>query len=103
MGKYVGANSLEDNRFKTIRDFKWCVDSGGEVVFIWNGRTFGIAPKLRKTPSSPLQRLLAQLYIDGTEQTEKWCDTADEVLEYTIDGQHLRDIITKVEVIDRTI
>ena len=47
--------------------------------------------------------LISQILIDDMEATEKWCDNADEVLEYTIDGDRLRDIITKVDVTDRTI
>ena len=62
-----------------------------------------IFSKLQRTPSSPIQILISQVLIDNMEETEKWCDTADEVLEYQIDGERLRDIITKVEVIDRTI
>ncbi len=34
-------------------------------------------------------------------RTEKWCDTADEVLEYMVGNDRLRDVITKVEVIFR--
>ena len=36
-------------------------------------------------------------------ETEKWCDDADEVLEYMVGGDRLRDVITKVTVWDRTI
>ena len=50
-----------------------------------------------------MQIFISQVYIEKMEQTEKWCDTADEVLEYVIDGDRLRDIITEVEVTDRTI
>ncbi len=47
--------------------------------------------------------LIAQIFPENIEQAEKWCDTAEEVLEYPIDGDRLREIITKVDVIDRTI
>ena len=36
-------------------------------------------------------------------ETEKCCDTADEVQEYIVGGDHLRDVITQVIVHDRTI
>lgn len=58
---------------------------------------------LKKTPFSPEQTLIAQIFPENTEQAEKWCDTAEEVLEYPIDGDRLREIITKVDEIDRTI
>lgn len=96
-------NTPEDNRFKSISDFKWCVDCGGEVEFEYHNKIFGISPKLKKTPNDPIQMLISQVCIENPEKTEKWCDTADEVLEYTIDGVRLRDIITEVEVTDRTI
>lgn len=103
MDSYIRPNTIEENRFETISDFKWCVNCGGEVQFKWHGKAFGIWPKLRKTPDAPLQMLISQVLIENMETTEKWCDSADEVLEYVIDGDRLRDIITKVEVIDRTI
>ena len=103
MGDLIRTNSAEDDRFKSISDFKFCVNCGGEVQFEWKGKVYGIWPKLSRTPGAPLQMLISQVLTDDMEQTEKWCDTADEVLEYIIDGDRLRDIITKVEVTDRTI
>ena len=103
MDHYPTAESLEYNRFKTIDDFKWCTDCGGEIEFEWNGKVFGVFPKLRRTPDAPIQMLISQIYVDDIEQTEKWCDDADEVLEYVVDGDRLRDIITKVDVTSRTI
>ena len=103
MGSYIRQNTAEENRFETISDFKWCVNCGGEVQFEWHGKVFGIWPQLRKAPAAPLQMLISQILIDDMEATEKWCDNADEVLEYTIDGDRLWDIITKVDVTDRTI
>lgn len=102
MSNYVGKNSLEENRFKTISDFKDCIHRGGEIEFNWNEKTFGIWPNLQKDPLSTYQTLISQVYIDDMEQTETWCDTADEVLEYRIDGICLRDIITKVDVTYRS-
>lgn len=100
---YIRPNTIEESRFETISDFKWCVNCGGEVQFEWHGKVFGIWPKLRKTPESPFQILISQVLVDNMRSTEKWCDSADEVLEYMIDGDRLRDIITKVDVTDRTI
>ena len=103
MDSYIRPNTVEEKRFETISDFKWCVNCGGEVQFEWHGKIFGIWPKLRKTPEFPLQMLISQVLVDNMGATEKWCDNADEVLEYIIDGERLRDIITKVEVTDRTL
>ena len=103
MSEIVKSNTPEENRFKTISDFKWCVNGGGEIEFSWNEKTFGIFPLLQKTPSSPQQILLIQKFVENQKGTEMWYDTADDLLEYTIDGDRLRDIITEVEVTDRTI
>ena len=76
-------NSLEDNRFKSISDFKWCMKCGGEVEIEWNGIHYGIIRY-------------------GTE-TECCFDTADDALEYMVGSDRLRDVITRVTVLDRTI
>lgn len=103
MPKIIGINSPEENRFKTISDFKWCVNGGGEIEFEYNERVFGIFPLQKRNPETDYQILICEKFVDNQEETEKWCDTADEVLEYMIDGVRLRDIITEVIVWDRTI
>lgn len=103
MNYYSTQEDIEQNRFHTISDFKWCANCGGEIEFVWNGKTFGVFPKLRKTPDAPLQMMISQIYVDDADRGEKWCNNADEVLEYMIDGDRLRDIITKVNVTSRTI
>lgn len=42
MNSIVRANSQEENRFKTISEFKWCVNDGGEVEFEWKGKLYSI-------------------------------------------------------------
>lgn len=85
-------NSEEDNRFNTISEFKECIIRGGEPVFVWNGVAYGVC--FSNTGYCIARR-------DGT--FEKMCITPDDVLEYTLDGDRLRDIITKVSVISRNI
>lgn len=38
----IGNNSPEENRFKTISDFQWCMKTHGEVEFEWKDKTFNI-------------------------------------------------------------
>jgi len=47
--------------------------------------------------------LISQIFVDDIVAAEKWCDTADEVLEYMVEDDRLRDVITQVTVWDRTI
>lgn len=44
-------NSEEDNRFKTISEFKECIIRGGEPVFIWNGITYGVCVAMARQNS----------------------------------------------------
>lgn len=86
-------NTEEDNRFKTISDFKESLIRGGEAVFSWKGISYAVSSYSEKYAISESYR----------QETEKLCDTPDEVLEYMVGSDRLRDVITQVTVIDRTI
>lgn len=88
------ANTPEQNRFTTISDFKTCMRWHGEVEFAWNGDIYSI------THCGNGQIGISMAY---REDTEKLCDTSDEVLEYMVGSDRLRDVITQVTVLDRTI
>ena len=83
----------EENRFKTISEFKWCMNSGGEIDFIWNGQEYGISHSKGKIIS----------YLWNQPNTTQFFDTTDDVLEYMVGSDRLRDVITQVTVLDRTI
>lgn len=89
----VQTNTPEQNRFKTISDFLFCMKCGGEVEFEWKGTYYSITHTETKIGISEAYK----------QETEKLCDTADEVLEYLVSGDRLRDVITKVYVLLRTI
>ncbi len=88
-------NSLEDNRFKSISDFKWCMKCGGEVEIEWNGIHYGI---IRYGTDDKIT-----IYVWNRPETECCFDTADDALEYMVGSDRLRDVITHVTVLDRTI
>ena len=88
----VGTNSFEENRFKTISDFKNCMSRNGEVEFEWNEKIYSI--------THPDKISISEANKQGTE---KLCSTADEVLEYKVGDDRLRDVITQVTVWSRTI
>lgn len=88
-------NSEEDNRFKTISDFKWCMRCGGEVELEWKGIHFGI---VRYGTDNKIS-----IYLWNQPETEQLFSTADDALEYMVGEDKLRDVITQVRVIDRTI
>ena len=85
-------NTYEDNKFKTISEFKECIIRGGEPVFRWNSIVYGVC-------FSDSGYCIAR--IDGN--CEKMCNTPDDVLEYMVGNDRLRDVITKVTVISRSI
>ena len=83
----------EENRFKTISDFKWSMKRGAEVEFNWGEQKYGISHGAGKII----------IYLWNQPETTKQFDTADEVLEYMVGSDRLRDVITRVTVIERTI
>lgn len=82
----------EDNRFKTISEFKECLVRGGEVTFIWNHVQYGV-----------FKKNLRYCIALANGEKEKWCDTTDELLEYMVGDDRLRDVIPQVTVTERTI
>ena len=104
MATWVGSNSFEDNRFKTISDFKWCMKRGGEVQFEWNGVMYCCFGCIQPLPGMEPRTVICQAgTAEVNARTEKWCDTADEILEYVVGDDRLRDVTTKVKVWERTI
>lgn len=83
----------ENYRFKTISDFKWAMEYNSEVTFEWNRKDYSITH-----PDGVIS-----ICESFKRETEKCYDSPDEALEYVIDGQKLREIITKVKVWSRTI
>ena len=92
---FVPSNSIEQNRFVTISDFKQCINRGGEVEFEWNGVYYGV---IRYGTDNKIT-----IYVMDRPETEKVCETADDALEYMVGEDRLRDVITKVTVLSRTI
>ena len=63
------------------------------MEFAWNGITYNITHRKGKIAIS----------VSYRQETEKLCDTADEVLDYMVGEERLREVITQVTVTDRTI
>ena len=104
MSSVVRANTLDDNRFVSISDFKWCMKRGGEVQFEWKGVAYCCFGCVCQAPGMKPRMVISQSgTVEVNRRTEKWCDTADEVLEYMVGEDRLRDVITQVTVWDRTI
>ena len=81
--------------FETISEFKRSLNWGAEIEFVWNNITYGV---IRYGTNNKIT-----IYQANRPETEKVCDTADDALEYMLGDDRLRDVITKVNVISRTI
>ena len=100
MGRIIEVNSFEHLAFTSIADFKQCMFHGGEVQFTYSGKDYGVFPFQRQKPESKDQFYIWQT---GNDDSEAWYDTTDDLLDYDIEGKKLREIITEVEVFERTI
>ncbi|MGN1249810.1 MAG: hypothetical protein ACI4XW_06985 [Candidatus Spyradocola sp.] len=85
-------NTEEENRFKTIAEFTECILRGGEPVFEWHGITYGVC-------FTEEGYCIAR--SDGSG--EKLCSVPEDVLAYMLGDDCLRDVVTKVSVISRSI
>ena len=104
MATFVPSNSVEQNRFQSISDFTWRMKRGGEVQFDWKGVSYCCFGCVRPAPGQAPRMVICQAgSVEVNAQTEKWCDTADELLEYMVGNDRLRDVITQVAVTERTI
>lgn len=92
-------NSLEENRFKTISDFKFCMECHGEVELEWKGVHFGIVPYWEDQKENKK----ISIYLWNRPETEQVFDNADDALNYMVGSDRLRDVITQVTVLNRTI
>lgn len=107
-----GANNMNifSSGFESISDFKWCIKCGGEVEFVWKGKAYSIVYVDDKinigegyyTDSDGVHRNVESHEI-CTDIEGMYADTADEILEYTMDGDRLRDVVTEIQVDVRTI
>ena len=89
-------NTEEENRFKTISEFKDCIIRGCEVSFTWKGINYGIGDT---EEGGVIYTIFYEAYRPETIQ---YCLTPDDVLNCVVGSDRLRDVITQVTVIDRS-
>lgn len=82
-----------DYNFESISDFEDCMIRGGEVLFKWEDKTYSITHTAKEIS-------IAESY---KQETEKLYLTVDEALSFMLGDTPLRNVITQVEVICRTI
>lgn len=102
----------EEFNFKTIDEFKDHMNRGDEIEFEWKGKLYCCFGRVQKSETAPVQMLISEACYerDGKrynilsgeevnyEKTNVWCNDVDEVLEYIVGDDRLRDVITQVTV-----
>lgn len=92
MDYYMSDNS--EYQFESISDFMWCMKCGGEVEFEWNGKSYGIV----HDPGD-----IVVFYEAKNAASEQYFKSSDELLDMMLGDDKFRDIVTKINVIARTI
>ena len=94
----------EAYRFESISDFKQSMYRGSETQFDWKGVSYCCFGSVCPAPGKEPRMVIAQAGPpEVSARTEMWCDTPDELLEYMVGEDRLRDVITQVTVTERTI
>lgn len=89
-------NIIDFSPFESIDDFKFSLTNGREIEFNWNGTGYGVFHEGEGRESF----FICEAYKD---EQGKHFETIDELLDYTIQGQPLRDFITQVVVWHRNL
>jgi len=87
--------SSNDLKFESISEFKWSMRCNCELTFEWNGVVYGVMP-------ADYKGALA-VYKANMPESEIVYKTADDALEYMLGKDRLRDVITQVNVLSRTV
>lgn len=87
--------SSRDLKFESISDFKESLRYGAEIEFVWKNVSYGV---VRFGTENKIT-----IYQAHCPDTEVVCETADEARAFMVGEDRLRDVITQVEVVARTI
>ena len=81
--------------FESASEFKKVLSWGAEIQFDWKGHSNGV---IRYGTNNKITA-----YEIYKPETEKVYETPDDALEFMLGEDKLRDVITKVEVTERTL
>lgn len=81
-----------DNNFYDERDLVDCLNRGCEVEFLYNDKKYSITHAEEGIS-------IIEFY---NEDSEKTYSTAEQALEYEIEGKMLKDIIHEMKITDRS-
>ena len=81
--------------FESASEFKKVLSWGAEIQFDWKGHSYGV---VRYWVDNKITA-----YEARKSGSEKVYETPDDALEFMLGEDKLRDVITKVEVTERTL
>ncbi len=99
MSEEFDPSIFDQYQYESLGDFKFNMECGSEIEFTWNDRIFVIFSAICETPDGPVRKMITEIYVDNMEETEMWCDTPDEVLDYMIAGKTLRERFNNHEIL----
>lgn len=91
------AKTYEPDRFESINDFKQSLMWGKEIEFEWKGKSY---VAFRFEGDGDREYLIGEAY---KAETDVYFSSIEDVLNFKIDGQKLREFVTEVDVLDRFI
>ncbi len=94
IGKTIIVPPDANLNFESASEFKDVLRRGAEIQFDWKGHSYGVI-------RYGTNKITA--YEIYKPETEKVYETPDDALEFMLGEDKLRDVITKVEVTDRTL
>ena len=110
-GLVKGLNNIapsQDLAFESLSEVKFHIAHGCEVEFVWKGKYYVIThPEGKITIGEGYYLSEGKAYnvLSHTEYDDKSeisSENIDEVLEYRLGEDRLRDVVTKIKIVDRT-
>lgn len=103
------ATEYYDDSFQTISEFEDCVIRGGEIEFEWKGKAYGVI-----YPEGKIYIGEGYYEKDGKaynalnhelcpEPKGTWYDEVEDLLNHEVDGEKLRNIVTQLQIMNRTL
>ena len=105
----IATHSDDSYNFETISEFIFSLKCGGEIEFIWNGKAYSITREYSKFNISEGyyikdgKNLNAESHEEVKDIYGFTADTPEELLNYCIEDEKLRNIITKAYIKARTL
>lgn len=90
----ITSKSNDAYRFKAISEFTDVLNREAEIEFEWKGVDYSL---------TPVDGCFFSIAVALRQETEKLYDTVDGVLEHMLGDDKLRDVVSKVNVIGRTL